>query len=146
MTCVTTRPADIRSGGSVIEVLVSPSQAYISSLPEEERKAVRPLKASLLIDTGASCTMIDPRIIDQLDIRPHSVTSISTPSSASHQVPVYAVNIGIPGIMFNLPDVPVVSNTLAPQQIDGLLGRDILSQCLFIYNGKNGDFTIALAL
>ncbi|MFN0018259.1 MAG: aspartyl protease family protein [Pirellulaceae bacterium] len=39
------------------------------------------MKVSGLLDTGASCTCIDPSVIQQLGIPPSGVTSIVTPST-----------------------------------------------------------------
>lgn len=42
-----------------------------------------------------------------------------------------------------LPIVPVVEAHLSFQGIQALLGRDILSNCLFLYDGQSGVFTLA---
>ena len=42
-----------------------------------------------------------------------------------------------------LATVPVVAAELQQQQIDALIGRDILSLCVLTYNGSMGWFTLA---
>lgn len=39
--------------------------------------------------------------------------------------------------------IPVLESHLAHQGIHGLLGRDVLSKCLLVYNGEMGLFTLA---
>jgi len=39
--------------------------------------------------------------------------------------------------------IPVIASELAIQGIDALIGRDILDQCLFAYNGSAKTFTLA---
>ena len=45
---------------------------------------------------------------------------------------------------FLIPNLPVVCMELLESQgIHALVGRDILTQCLFSYNGSQGQFTLA---
>ena len=39
--------------------------------------------------------------------------------------------------------VPIVATDFTAQSIDGLLGRDILASCLFVYDGAAKMFSIA---
>jgi len=72
-----------------------------------------------------------------------------TPStgSISHQTDQYDVGLAIPAperaapLLF--PTVPVIAcELLRSQGFHALIGRDILSQCVFVYNGA-GFFTLA---
>ncbi len=40
--------------------------------------------------------------------------------------------------------IPVLESDFSQQGFDGLIGRDVLSQCLFAYNGPNGHIAIAV--
>lgn len=42
------------------------------------------------------------------------------------------------------PALPVIASMLAAQGIMGLLGRDVLKECLFVYNGPDNVFTLAI--
>ena len=109
-------------------------------MQQANRPLPKPVLAHLLIDTGASCTCIDPSIITQLGITPRGITTIQTPSTQGqpHQVQQYDVSIAIPlanaGVQ-TFHAVPVVTTPLSSQGIQGLLGRDILNYGLFTYNG-----------
>ena len=102
----------------------------------------------LLIDTGASCTCIDPWVIDALGIAPSGFTTIHTPSTnadSNHQCSQYDVCLCIPhpGISRYFYAIPVIETNFAHQGIDGLLGRDVLANCVFIYNGELGFYTLS---
>lgn len=107
-----------------------------------------PVTCRLLIDTGASCTCVDTWVISKLAITPSGFTTIHTPSTnanTNHQCNQYDVYLSIPhhelSRLFHA--TPVVESSFSHQGIDGLLGRDILSNCVFIYNGELGIYTLS---
>jgi len=58
--------------------------------------------------------------------------SIAIPGTSTAHIPLFAMN------------VPVIAAQLsAPQGFQALFGRDILADCLFIYNGPRTTFTLA---
>lgn len=100
-----------------------------------------PVVAQLLIDTGASCTCIDPWIINKLHLTPSGMIDIHTPSTtanSAHACQQYdaALTILHPSLNRNFNAIPVIESNVKHQGIDGLLGRDVLSHCLFVYNGE----------
>jgi hypothetical protein len=104
-----------------------------------------------LIDTGASCTIVDPSVIAALNLQPTGIVSIITPSTGAtpHQTSQYDAALLIP--VPTLQDPPLVFPTVAvvsahlfhSQGFHALIGRDILNRCVFIYNGSIGLFTLA---
>jgi hypothetical protein len=110
-----------------------------------------PIRA--LIDTGASCTCLDPQVIQSLGVPATGSVLVNTPSTGStpHATDQYDVALLIPpgaqgqqGLIF--PTIPVIASDLfAAQGIHALIGRDILKLCVLIYNGALGNtgyFTI----
>jgi hypothetical protein len=72
---------------------------------------------------------------------------VLTPSTGAipHQANTYDVSLVMPcGTMTPLfvPNLPIMESDLAAQGIQALIGRDVLSKCVFIYNGQNGFFTL----
>lgn len=121
------------------EALVAAGQPIPSFLP-----------VRALVDTGASCTCIDPSILKALDLTPTGSVTVNTPTTGqSPQVAEqYDISLVIPG---NSPQhsplarmaIPVVAAELSKQGIQALIGRDVLSECVFHYNGDIGWFTVA---
>ncbi len=40
-------------------------------------------------------------------------------------------------------EMPVIESQLSMQGIQALIGRDVLRQCLFVYNGEEDQFMLA---
>lgn len=104
-----------------------------------------------LIDTGASVTGIDEGVLVQLGYPPIGVSNLSTPSGSS-QTGIYMVRLVIPSqrdprFPANIPriiidNVKVIAVKLEGQSYKVLLGRDILSGMVMVYNGPKALITL----
>ncbi|HZF12839.1 MAG TPA: hypothetical protein VFE33_28965 [Thermoanaerobaculia bacterium] len=112
----------------------------------------KPVPISALIDTGASCTCVDPSVLLGLKLTPTGSVSVNTPSTGAtpHEAEQFDVALVIPapsGQPLVFQTIPVVSaELLIAQGFHALIGRDILDRCFFAYNGNNGAggiFTLA---
>jgi predicted aspartyl protease len=148
MPCATTQSPNLQNLGPIIPVVILPSSAFMKALkenhPEEVKRYEKGFQAMMLIDTGASCTAIDKEISSVLNLKHRGVTHISTPSSNSHECLTYDIDLVIPGNQSHIPNIEVIETELNNQGINGLLGRDVLKNILFIYHGYTGQFTLAL--
>ena len=103
--------------------------------------------ATMLLDTGAGGTMIDPSVLKPLRLAPMGTERIFVPNSKTHQ----NINTFQVGIEFCDPsndrtlvhEVYVIEGNLKNQGIDGLLGRDILKHGKLIYEGRENTFTLS---
>ena len=104
-----------------------------------------------LIDTGASCTCVDPSVFETLGMSPTGKVPVYTPSTTEgtpHEANQYDISIRIPGFRDHDPPLiylalPVIEANLSHQGYDALIGRDILNACLFVYDARSGFFTLA---
>jgi predicted aspartyl protease len=103
-----------------------------------------------LIDTGASLTCVDKVLLEQLQIPPSGTISIATPSTGGkgHTCWAYDVSLFIPNVTkgkrgLHVLMLQVAEIDIAYQGISGLIGRDVLANANFIYNGEAGLFTLA---
>ena len=138
----------ILASGPVIDVQIGIAAPRREALIQAQVPVPPPVSCRLLVDTGASSTCVDPTIIQQLNLSPSGIVQIHTPSTNignAHQCYQYDVSLMIvhPNLRRVFSAIPVIESTLAHQGIDGLLGRDILSECLLVYNGEIGLFTLA---
>jgi hypothetical protein len=105
-----------------------------------------PVVLDCLIDTGASVTCMDAAAIAPLGLQPTGITPIRTPSTGATpaQCAQYGVGIGIyhPDYSRIFDTVPVIAADLSAQGIQGLMGRDLLRSCLFVYDGTAELFCI----
>jgi len=134
----------------VLPAFVAVSQARAAALKTAGQAVPRPVSIQALIDTGASCTCIDPSVLSGLSLTPTGSVTVNTPSTGitPHQADQFDVALIIPAPSGAVPlvfqTIPVVSSELlAAQGFHALIGRDILDRCLFAYNGDLKLFTLA---
>ncbi len=107
------------------------------------------IQGSFLVDTGASLTAVDPRLIQPLGLSATGTVLCPTPSTAGTAVPMfqYDLMVYVPGAGVGngwfVEAIPVMASSFAGQNIDGFIGRDILDRGLLVYNGSSGHFTLA---
>jgi len=139
---------NIAAGGPLLIVHVGISAPRLQALMAAGQPAPPGTTGTFLVDTGASCTAIDPALLSTLGLQPTGRVSISTPSTVGtpHQCDQFDVSIFIPGSMATvghfIPAIPIVATHLRSQGIDGLIGRDVLKDCTLIYHGTGGFFSI----
>lgn len=137
--------------GPLLTAYIGASQARHAALTSANMPIPNLVQIQALIDTGASCTCIDPSVLQSLNLSPTGVVTVNTPSTGTqpHVAQQYDVSIAIPGslpthIPLIVNNVPVVAaQLLVAQGFQALIGRDILAQCLFTYNGEMDQFTLA---
>lgn len=102
-----------------------------------------------LIDTGASISGIHEPILQSLSVVPIDSIPLATPSAQDGRAFVYPTRVSFPGInVRGYAMSRVVGNALNWETSDGkriimLLGRDLLSQFLFVYNPSLNAVTLA---
>lgn len=134
----------ITDDGPIINVVFGVSSAQQASLTGVP---IRPFCAKGLIDTGASHTSVDPSIITELQISPVG-TGTALSSTTTREADIYSVNLYIytanPQIApRQFPNLSVsVSDLYSRHGFHALIGRDVLSQCVLIYQGINNVYTL----
>lgn len=101
-----------------------------------------PIKVSALIDTGASASCIREDIAKSLGLNPVGVQQISTPSTTA-TCAEYFVALQLPS-MGVIWEGKFIATPLPGQNIACLIGRDLLSHGVLVYNGQDGSFTFCL--
>jgi len=134
---------DLVSIGAAVDVMVGVSEPLRDALAKAGKPIPTPINIRALIDTGASSSAISPSVVERLKLEPRGTVPIHTPSTADapHETPQFDVCIIFthPRLTWKIPAVPVISVNMHTQGVEALLGRDILNQCLLIYNGPGGD-------
>ena len=128
-------------GGPLVLVAIGISAPHAHAMVKAGKTPPPLVQGTFLIDTGASCTCIDPQLVAPLSLTPTGVVGMQTPSTAgiSHNCHQYDVMLVIPngtGSPFVVEAIPVIETHLKSQGIDGLIGRDILQSCTLIYSGS----------
>ena len=140
--------ANIQPNGPIIQVAVLVSNPRRAALQASGQPVPQPVFVNGLIDTGASCTCVDPTVITQLRIPATGSVPIITPSTGAvpHACNQYDVSIAVVlGVNhFKIIDtLPVIATALAHQGHEVLIGRDVLADGVLFYNGENNTVTIS---
>jgi hypothetical protein len=97
-----------------------------------------------LIDTGASLTIINPQIAATCKLKQTGRAKINAVGGEAGEYPEYAAAISFPDT--GLPAFEAIRVVVCPiirqPFFSCLIGRDILSKWLFIYDGRNGRVEI----
>jgi len=137
-------------GGLILTALIGVSAARRQALLTANQPVPNAVNVSALVDTGASCTCIDPSVLNQLGLTPTGSIQINTPSTGAQPASAnqYDVSLVILTAANLAPlihaTMPVVETELVSMQgFHVLLGRDVLRGCLLVYDGQNGLFSLA---
>ncbi len=136
--------------GPLVLAHVGVSSPHREALLAASKPVPQLVTGTFLLDTGASGTCIDPSLVAPLNLTPTGAVMMQTPSTAGTPVRCYQYDISliIPGSKPSdapliIGAVPVIVTPFRSQGIDGLIGRDVLNDCLFIYNGPIGVMTLS---
>jgi hypothetical protein len=136
--------ANLEAVGPVVEVLIFPSVAQVQQLQQSHQPIPAPVKIQALIDTGASGSCINPAVAESLALSQVGVSNMSTPSTTTPvQCPIVMLDVLF---MPNQVKVGNIFATVAPlggQQIQMLIGRDVLKHGVLIYTGYINQFTLS---
>jgi hypothetical protein len=133
--------------GPMIDVLIGVTRARASALQMAKFPVPPPVPLRLLIDTGASGTCIEAGLLKPLGLVPKGQVPVQTPSTVLSPMmcDLFEVSVTLvhPLLPFSIETVSIVECPPIGSGIQGLLGRDLLAHCLFVYNGETGTFSLA---
>lgn len=136
--------------GPLIQVALGLSEPHRDALIRAGKTPPPFVHGTFLIDTGASCTCVDPGLVAPLGLVATGAMMIQTPSTngTPHACHQYDVALVIPPATpsdphFFIGAMPILETPLRTQGIDGLLGRDVLQRCVYINNGPAGIFILS---
>jgi hypothetical protein len=139
----------LTNNAPLLTAVLRVTQARADALTAAQQPVPPMQRMIALVDTGASCTCVDPAIIQALALSPTGSTQMFTPSTGAqgHITDQYDAGLQIYCAMtqapLEIPIIAVVASDLRVQGIDALIGRDVLQYCLLSYNGQSGFFTLA---
>ena len=136
--------------GPILELSIAVGRARRYVLTRFGLPVPEPIRVRALIDTGATFSCLDVSVFNRLDISSKGTVPVLTPTTgATNQLlNRYDVNLELFSApnqrLFLFEDFPVLEAPLAAQGIQGLIGRDVLSRCVFIYDGNANNFSLSL--
>jgi hypothetical protein len=142
----------IRPEGPILDVFVGLAAHDVRALRHAGRPIPAPVSARALIDTGADVTCIDPGVLNHVIVAgtpPGRFVLTNIPAAGGLTVaPEFAVSLtvthpsGDPKANLVLRALPVLQQDLNSVDFQVLIGRDVLTRCLFVYDGTGRQFTL----
>lgn len=140
----------IDSSGPVVNAVVLVSEGRRTALQAEGKDVPQPRIIRALVDTGASFSSVEPAVLGMLALTPTGTMDIVTPSTGQevHTTDTYDIDFVIKA---GQDDPPLLLSNLRvaacelylKQGIHALIGRDILTKCILVYNGDQNSFSLA---
>jgi hypothetical protein len=141
-------PLGLQRSGPIMEIEVAVPSSLAEYLTKNKRPVPQPVRGVALIDSGASGTCVDDRVIRQLGVKPIGVATVIT-AGGRQERNRYPARFDFRRMKMSFEFSSVMGMNLREQSIMGrelvaLIGRDVLSRCIFIYDGINARFTLAI--
>lgn len=136
--------------GPIVPLQVGIPKSLASILQAASQPIPPPVPGIGIVDTGAGSSCVDDGVVQKLGIQPVGVANVGTAGGLQTKA-TYPARFLFPGT--NLPsmeftsligaDLSSFSTPGSPQLLIALIGRDILSRFVLVYNGAQGMFTLA---
>ncbi|SIO65518.1 Aspartyl protease [Singulisphaera sp. GP187] len=131
----------------ILELIVGPTEATIEALRAAGEPIPLPILVPAMLDTGAGTSLLARRIAEKLGLDPGGERIvIGVGSEGTETGVVYRIRLAFPAVppMLLASTVCVVAvEDLAKFDVGMILGRDLLSRCVLLYNGPDGRCTFA---
>ncbi len=136
----------IERGGPFCDIKVMASPQHVALLKAAGQPYPAPIVIRSLIDTGASCSLVERGIIRSLQLMPTGSVPIHTPSTGSNdstrnQYDVTFV-LGETGSAPAIFTVGALESEFASEGFMALIGWDVLRHCVLICDGPAATFTL----
>jgi len=141
MPSFTAQLPNLQSMGPLVDMRVWIGTPVEEALKKAGSKVPEPIAVKGLIDTGATGSVIQPTLTQQLGLQPVGVVSISTPSSENVPCLQFVVRLIFPNNV--IVECLAIEAPLRGQNIQCLVGRDVLAHGVFVYTGYINQFTLS---
>lgn len=133
----------LQHAGPRVQISLSPLEEQIKSLTDRGKDIPTPVVGHALIDTGASSTCIDQDAANRAGLAVVDSGPMHSATHANEIVPIFAGLMKIHGLS-NIEAGRAYGVNLDSQGLIALIGRDVLSKCILVYNGIDNSFSLSL--
>ena len=141
-------PSALLINGPVLNVIISLPKPLVELFTKEGKKIPNVKSGVALIDTGATKSCVHNTIMRGLEVNPTGIIT-SHAANGPKECNLYPAHFTFPEAHLEIELASIVEVDLTGQHFNGqqiivLIGRDILLNSIFVYNGPLGLYTIAL--
>jgi hypothetical protein len=135
-------PAALQQNGPIIEVQVAIPSALEQLFVRQNQPVPPPVRGRALIDTGATMSSVDDTAIRSLGVSPVGLINTGTAGGPQLQS-MYPARFML-GVGWTFEFSRVTGSNLTGTGLIALIGRDVLSRTVLVYNGTMGVFSLAI--
>lgn len=134
--------------GPIVHVNIGVSTPREGLLRRQGKAIPEPIRVELLIDTGADTTALSEMHTRSLGIPVRGATQVRGVTTEVHATDCNTYDIGfelinaVGDLPLKIPAVEIIGRPFHNEMIDGLIGRDVLAQVIFILDGPTRQFVI----
>lgn len=135
--------------GALVTILIGLDRAAVQQLRLALQPIPQPKQLRALVDSGAEVTCLDSQVIRSLGLAWSGPTPVNVPAISGLMIAsLYRAGVtilhatGQPALSFVVADLAVCELALGALGYEALLGRDVLDQLRFIYDGLARTFTL----
>lgn len=136
-------PASLQQQGPTINLQVLIPSALEQQLRQSGQPVPPPISGVGLVDTGATISAVDDTVIQRLGISPIGLTTTGTAGGPAQQN-LYPARFAFPDLLSGFEFSRVLGANLTGLGIIALVGRDVLSRMILVYNGPVGVVTLGI--
>jgi hypothetical protein len=134
-------PTFLVQHGALVEVMISAPDSVVAAMKAQGQAVPPAQKVVLMVDTGASITGIRDSVAVAAGLTATGSVQVGGVAGTQNSA-IYAAKLSLPKYNIDFDAVQIAGFQLPGQQdIDGLLGRDLLEKLTLVYNGPTGDFS-----
>jgi len=141
MPSFTTQKPDLTENGPTTNIELAISSGLEKSMKESGDEIPTPVSGMAMIDTGASVTVISDNLIKKLNINPTGKVLVNTPTAMNVSCDEYHLRVIFPNNV--IIETFVVSAPMEGQNVNCLIGRDLLQHSVFVYIGYARTFSLS---
>lgn len=130
----------LQIGGPIVEIQIGLHQHLVKLLQSKGEAIPEPITGDAIIDTGASVTTINTSVANSLQL-PQSGKVVSIGIGGTSTGFTAGCTINIKGLNVNVPRAHCHD---LPNNLVALIGRDILTHMIVVYNGISGTVELRL--
>jgi predicted aspartyl protease len=141
MPSFTAQLPNLQALGPLVDMRIWIGTPVENAIKKNEGNLPEAVPVKAMIDTGATGSVIHLEIVKNLGLQPVGVVYINTPSSENVQCYQYVVRLIFPNNV--IVEAIAVEAPLKGQQIQCLVGRDVLAHGVLVYTGYINQFTLS---
>lgn len=145
---VVRNPRALRVSGPILNVEIHVPSPLAKYLAERRQPIPQAVKGLALFDTGATHARVDSHAISQLGVEPVGrITTFTAAGPTKQSLFPARLLFPNPKMRLTIDFDSVVGVNLRPfivrkESLLALVGRDVLSRCVLIYNGPGASYTV----